>query len=418
MKQLAQAVRAGRRRRRGRQRRWPQQPRIARSLCGQRRGAGRGAQGGATRIFSSESGRYGTGLDDAALATDTWKGKAEGDRKLAELYLSRMQYAYGPDEADWGRAGVSTGVGDAASTSTPSTCAAPRARCSRAASNLYGMLTTDDPFQYLGGIGPGGAPPGRQGAGALHQQPARRRRRARGGRRAVPGQGAGHAQLPPRLHPGPDGRRATPARCRCWTALNNFCRLAERGARDRARRPVAGVRRRLCARQAQRLGLKPGSSSTTRTRWRRASSACSKPPARATGRPTRRPVAELQGSLPRPGAAPRGAQRQRGVRAIRGGRLRVGGTGTARGHRGPARAEPPAQPAPRLFRPRRPHRRSRACAGAGAADGCNRRPIDAAAWRWCCCRCWRWRMRGPGATRPGRARALNLLVPCFRNPDP
>ena len=55
-----------------------------------------------TRIYSSESGKYGTGLDDATLATDTWKGKQEGDRKLAQLYLSRMQFAYGADESTWG----------------------------------------------------------------------------------------------------------------------------------------------------------------------------------------------------------------------------------------------------------------------------------------------------------------------------
>lgn len=58
-----------------------------------------------TRIFSSASGRYGTGLDDAALATDTWKSKAEGDRKLAQLYLSKMQFAYGTDESAWGSKG-------------------------------------------------------------------------------------------------------------------------------------------------------------------------------------------------------------------------------------------------------------------------------------------------------------------------
>ncbi|WP_043462767.1 cobaltochelatase subunit CobN [Azovibrio restrictus] len=99
-----------------------------------------------TRIFSSESGRYGTGLDDAALATDTWKGKAEGDRKLAQLYLSRMQFAYGPDEAEWGQAGP-RGVNLYAA-HLKGTEGAVLSR----SSNLYGMLTTDDPFQYLGGI--------------------------------------------------------------------------------------------------------------------------------------------------------------------------------------------------------------------------------------------------------------------------
>ncbi|CAG0971999.1 hypothetical protein RHDC4_01339, partial [Rhodocyclaceae bacterium] len=123
--------------------------RIAASL--ERKGVDAAAakRAGQTRIFSSEAGRYGTGLDDATLATDTWKGKAEGDRKLAKLYLSRMQFAFGPDEAEWGRAGA----GKAADVNLyaehlKGTEGAVLSRTS----NLYGMLTTDDPFQYLGGI--------------------------------------------------------------------------------------------------------------------------------------------------------------------------------------------------------------------------------------------------------------------------
>lgn len=100
-----------------------------------------------TRIFSNASGRYGTGLDDATLASDTWKGEKEGDRKLAELYLSRMQHAYGPDEKTWG-ALPAAGVNLYAE-ALRGTQGAVLAR----SSNLYGMLTTDDPFQYLGGIG-------------------------------------------------------------------------------------------------------------------------------------------------------------------------------------------------------------------------------------------------------------------------
>ncbi|MFC5300742.1 cobaltochelatase subunit CobN [Azospira restricta] len=107
-----------------------------------------------TRLFSSESGKYGTGLDDATLATDTWKGKAEGDRKLADLYLSRMQFAYGADEADWGAQGIAGATGKPAQMNLyaehlKGTEGAVLSRTS----NLYGMLTTDDPFQYLGGIG-------------------------------------------------------------------------------------------------------------------------------------------------------------------------------------------------------------------------------------------------------------------------
>ncbi|RZI42575.1 cobaltochelatase subunit CobN [Herbaspirillum sp. HC18] len=101
-----------------------------------------------TRIFSSESGKYGTGLDDATLATDTWKGKEEGDRKLADLYLSRMQFAYGPDEENWG----STPAAEAKLNLYAEALRGTEGAVLSRSSNLYGMLTTDDPFQYLGGL--------------------------------------------------------------------------------------------------------------------------------------------------------------------------------------------------------------------------------------------------------------------------
>lgn len=106
-----------------------------------------------TRIFSSESGRYGTGLDDATLASDSWQGKAEGDRKLARLYLDRMQFAYGPDQSQWGaQIGAGEGgSGEALNLYAEQLRGTEGAVLSRT-SNLYGMLTTDDPFQYLGGI--------------------------------------------------------------------------------------------------------------------------------------------------------------------------------------------------------------------------------------------------------------------------
>lgn len=119
--------------------------RVAKQLENQGMNAEAALRAGQTRIFSSESGRYGTGLDDATLATDTWKGKEEGDRKLAQLYLSRMQFAYGPDEAEWGSADKTVNL---YAEHLKGTEGAVLARTS----NLYGMLTTDDPFQYLGGI--------------------------------------------------------------------------------------------------------------------------------------------------------------------------------------------------------------------------------------------------------------------------
>ncbi|WP_313082913.1 cobaltochelatase subunit CobN [Pulveribacter sp.] len=125
--------------------------RIARKLVAQGVDAQAAELAGATRIFASESGRYGTGLDDATLATDTWKGKEEGDRKLARLYLSKMQFAYGPDEAQWGQAGAGTEAGRGVNLYAEHLSGTEGAVLSRS-SNLYGMLTTDDPFQYLGGI--------------------------------------------------------------------------------------------------------------------------------------------------------------------------------------------------------------------------------------------------------------------------
>ena len=134
-----------------------------RSIAAQLRAQGMGEQAALaaaqTRIFSSESGNYGTGLDSATLASDTWQGKAEGDRKLAQLYLSRMQYAYGPDASTWGSLpGAVAGVtGTAGKGAAPLNLYAEHLRGTEGAvlsrsSNTYGMLTTDDPFQYLGGI--------------------------------------------------------------------------------------------------------------------------------------------------------------------------------------------------------------------------------------------------------------------------
>lgn len=128
--------------------------RIARSLTARGVPEGAAQRAAETRIFSNASGRYGTGLDDAALATDTWKSKTEADRKLAQLYLKNMQYAFGADESVWNSKGIAGGEGKGGDINLyaehlKGTEGAVLSRTS----NLYGMLTTDDPFQYLGGIG-------------------------------------------------------------------------------------------------------------------------------------------------------------------------------------------------------------------------------------------------------------------------
>ncbi len=91
------------------------------------------------RLFSNVSGSYGTGLAGSSLASDTW----EKDDKLADLYLKRMGYAFGSDSKRWGD--KVEGLYDKALSGTDAVL------FSRS-SNLYGMNTSDDPFQYFGGM--------------------------------------------------------------------------------------------------------------------------------------------------------------------------------------------------------------------------------------------------------------------------
>lgn len=100
-----------------------------------------------TRIFGNESGDYGTKLPDATLASDHWD---EGDGKLEALYLSRMSWAYGPDSSKWSRkfADAQGRELNAYAEHLKGTSAAVFSR----SSNLRGLLDTDHPFEYLGGI--------------------------------------------------------------------------------------------------------------------------------------------------------------------------------------------------------------------------------------------------------------------------
>ena len=94
------------------------------------------------RIFSNETGNYGTGLAGASLASDTW----EDDSKLSDLYLARMGFAYGKDESRWSENVADMGLYGKVLSGTDGVI------FSRS-TNLYALLTNDDPFQYFGGIG-------------------------------------------------------------------------------------------------------------------------------------------------------------------------------------------------------------------------------------------------------------------------
>ena len=100
-----------------------------------------------TRIFGNESGDYSTKLTDATLASDQWK---EGDGKLEKLYLSRMSWAYGPNSANWSRK-FSDAKG-AEFNAYAEHLKGTRAAVFSRSSNLRGLLDTDHPFEYLGGI--------------------------------------------------------------------------------------------------------------------------------------------------------------------------------------------------------------------------------------------------------------------------
>ena len=95
------------------------------------------------RVFSNEQGSYSTGLSDAANATDIWKkaDKGGGDAQMSQLYLDRMGHAYGQ--------GIE---GAAQHKAYAKNLAQVDAALLSRTSNTYGMLTSDDPFQYLGGM--------------------------------------------------------------------------------------------------------------------------------------------------------------------------------------------------------------------------------------------------------------------------
>lgn len=92
------------------------------------------------RIFSNEPGDYGTGVTSLAMDSTSW----EGDGALAEQYLARLQYGYG-------RQGWGISVGQGINLFGQQLKGVDAAIMSRS-SNLHGMLSTDHPFEFLGGM--------------------------------------------------------------------------------------------------------------------------------------------------------------------------------------------------------------------------------------------------------------------------
>lgn len=91
------------------------------------------------RIFSAAPGSYGTGLPDMALQSTNW----DEDSVLAESFLNATQYAYGTEA--WG---VSLSEANLFAEQLKGSEAAIMSR----SSNLHGVLSTDHPFEFLGGL--------------------------------------------------------------------------------------------------------------------------------------------------------------------------------------------------------------------------------------------------------------------------
>jgi cobaltochelatase CobN len=111
---------------------------LRRDLIGQGMDPAEAAKLSTARIFSNGTGSYGSGLNDAVAASQTW----EKEQTLADIYFQNKGYLYGKDF--WGSARV-----DLFKKALSGTKAVQLSR----SSNLYGLLTGDDPYQNLGGLG-------------------------------------------------------------------------------------------------------------------------------------------------------------------------------------------------------------------------------------------------------------------------
>ncbi|WP_247889965.1 cobaltochelatase subunit CobN [Azospirillum brasilense] len=114
---------------------------TARSLIAQGVAPERAQELAALRLFGNEPGDYGSGLTDAVLDSTHWTQ----DAALADAFLDRLQYAYGARE--WG-VRLPTEDGNLFAETLRGVQAAVLARSSR----LHGVLSTDHPFEYLGGL--------------------------------------------------------------------------------------------------------------------------------------------------------------------------------------------------------------------------------------------------------------------------
>ncbi len=92
------------------------------------------------RVFSNKTGDYGSGVDEIG---DT--GRWEDDKRISQNYVQKLGYYFGSDPSRWSEKRVKL---DLYSKNLSGTEGIIFSRTS----NLYGLLTSDDPFEYFGSI--------------------------------------------------------------------------------------------------------------------------------------------------------------------------------------------------------------------------------------------------------------------------
>ncbi len=92
------------------------------------------------RIFSNKTGNYGSGVD-AIDETSRW----EDDKRISQNYVQTLGYYFGNDSSRWSEKRVEL---DLYSKNLSGTEGVVFSRTS----NLYGLLTSDDPFEYFGSM--------------------------------------------------------------------------------------------------------------------------------------------------------------------------------------------------------------------------------------------------------------------------
>ncbi|GAA5232060.1 cobaltochelatase subunit CobN [Verticiella sediminum] len=113
--------------------------RVAADLLEQGLAPDAAARAARYRIFGNAPGAYGTGVPDLALRSTAW----DDDAALGEQFLAASRHAFGAQ--GWGEAPAEANLLAAQLRGT-------EAAIMSRSSNLHGVLSTDHPFEFLGGL--------------------------------------------------------------------------------------------------------------------------------------------------------------------------------------------------------------------------------------------------------------------------